>query len=71
MSYDAVASFPDAFVLWDAEDRMILCNDRYRALLPEGLGDAVGVHRQELAQVEGGGRQQHAGPGEGSAASLR
>ena len=32
--YDAVASFPEAFVLWDVEDRLVLCNDRFRTMLP-------------------------------------
>jgi len=36
--YDAVATFPEAFVLWDSEDKLVLCNDRFRALLPNRPG---------------------------------
>lgn len=28
----AIESLPDGFVLWDAQDRMIICNSRYKAL---------------------------------------
>ena len=28
---DAIESVPEAFVLWDAEDRLVLCNERYRS----------------------------------------
>ena len=27
---DAIASLDEAFALWDADDRLVLCNDRYR-----------------------------------------
>ena len=30
----AIAVLPDAFVLFDAEDRLVLCNDRYREVYP-------------------------------------
>ncbi|MFN4099576.1 MAG: PAS domain S-box protein, partial [Pararhodobacter sp.] len=32
----AVEALPDAFVYFDAEDRLVLCNDRYRSLNPPG-----------------------------------
>ena len=31
---DAIESIPDAFVLWDAEDRLALCNEHYREFYP-------------------------------------
>ena len=35
---DAIETIPEAFVLWDAEDRLVLCNTHFRVLhnLPEG-----------------------------------
>lgn len=48
---DAVESLPDGFVLWDAEDRLVVCNSRYRALM--GLGDEVlapGTRFEELVR---------------------
>ncbi|MBL8707291.1 MAG: PAS domain-containing protein [Rhodospirillales bacterium] len=42
--YDAVATFSEAFVLWDSDDRMLLCNDRFRGLLPpRPEGDWIGT----------------------------
>jgi PAS domain S-box-containing protein len=32
---EAVASIPEGFALFDAEDRLILCNDRFREIHPE------------------------------------
>ncbi|MEM8877396.1 MAG: diguanylate cyclase [Pseudomonadota bacterium] len=32
---DAVDALPDGFVLYDHEDRLVLCNDRYRAIYAE------------------------------------
>ncbi|NQU71926.1 MAG: CHASE2 domain-containing protein, partial [Rhodospirillales bacterium] len=32
---EAVASIPEGFALFDAEDRFVLCNDRFRELYPE------------------------------------
>jgi PAS domain S-box-containing protein len=31
---DAVNALPDGFVLFDADDRIVICNDRFRALYP-------------------------------------
>ena len=32
---DAVQALPDGFVLYDADDRLVLCNDRYKAIYAE------------------------------------
>ncbi len=32
---DAIESISDGFALWDADDRLVLCNSRYRDLYPE------------------------------------
>ncbi|MBS7812120.1 hybrid sensor histidine kinase/response regulator [Roseococcus pinisoli] len=48
---DAVERLPDGFVLWDAEDRLVVCNSRYRALM--GLGGDVlvpGFRFEELVR---------------------
>ncbi|MCK6450337.1 MAG: PAS domain-containing protein [Alphaproteobacteria bacterium] len=37
--FDAIESFPEAFVLWDADDRLVVCNERYRSLMPSVDGD--------------------------------
>ncbi|MCC7045629.1 MAG: PAS domain-containing protein [Alphaproteobacteria bacterium] len=39
--FDAVASFPEPFVLWDAEDRLVVCNERYRELFPPAMRDRL------------------------------
>ncbi len=45
----AVESIEDAFALFDAEDRLVLCNSAYRAALPQKLdGPAVGVGFEPL-----------------------
>lgn len=36
----AIDTLPDAFVLFDADDRLVLCNRRYRELYPQ-LGDMI------------------------------
>ena len=54
---DAIESVSEGFVLWDAEQRLVLCNSRYRDLSPAGTGDACpapdgvrleGEYEQEL-----------------------
>lgn len=48
---EAVESLPDGFVLWDAEDRLVVCNTRYRSLI--GLDDEPlppGLRFEELAR---------------------
>jgi PAS domain S-box-containing protein len=45
----AVESIEDAFALFDAEDRLVLCNSAYRVALPQKLdGPAVGVGFEPL-----------------------
>ncbi len=39
---DAVNALPDGFVLFDAEDRMVICNDRFREIYGAS-GDAIRV----------------------------
>ncbi|MCC6467379.1 MAG: PAS domain-containing protein [Alphaproteobacteria bacterium] len=47
--YDAVASFPEPFVLWDADDRLVVCNDRYRELVPpEKRGELNGRRFEDV-----------------------
>ena len=36
----AIETISDGFAIYDAEDRLVLCNDQYRALYP-GLGDVM------------------------------
>ncbi|MCU0887834.1 MAG: ATP-binding protein [Rubritepida sp.] len=36
----AVEALPEAFVLWDADDRLVTCNGRFRALFPLNPGAA-------------------------------
>ncbi len=38
---DAIESISEGFALYDAEDRLVLCNSRYREILYPGLADAV------------------------------
>ncbi len=46
---DAVESISEAFVLWDAKKRLVMCNSKYRLLYQLGEKDAVpGRHYDEL-----------------------
>ena len=36
---DAIESISEGFVLWDANDRLVLCNERYRALTHHETGE--------------------------------
>ncbi len=38
---DAIESISEGFALYDAEDRLLLCNSRYREILYPGMDDAV------------------------------
>jgi adenylate cyclase len=38
---DAIESISEGFALYDAEDRLVLCNSRYREILYPGIDDAV------------------------------
>jgi PAS domain S-box-containing protein len=45
----AVETIQDAFALFDAQDRLVLCNSAFRRTLPEGLaGPAIGRGFEEL-----------------------
>ncbi|WP_114965248.1 PAS domain S-box protein [Alkalilacustris brevis] len=48
----AVGSLPDAFVYFDADDRLVLCNERYIQLYPE-IGDLIapGVTFEEIVRA--------------------
>ncbi|MBL6430660.1 MAG: PAS-domain containing protein [Alphaproteobacteria bacterium] len=40
----AIEALPDAFVLYDADDRLVICNQRYRDLYSlERRGDPAGA----------------------------
>jgi adenylate cyclase len=38
---DAIESISEGFALYDVEDRLVLCNSRYREILYPGIADAV------------------------------
>src|SRR5262245_19150247 len=38
---DAIESISEGFALYDAEDRLVLCNNRYREILYPGIVDAI------------------------------
>ncbi len=38
---DAIESISEGFALYDADDRLVLCNSRYRDLLYPGIGDVM------------------------------
>jgi len=50
---DAIETIPEAFVLWDADNRLVLCNSNFQALhnLPDEA-IAAGVHYDQIAAVE-------------------
>jgi PAS domain S-box-containing protein len=47
----AVETIEDAFALFDANDRLVLCNSVYRGLLGEATGPLVGKSYEELLDV--------------------
>lgn len=51
---DAIESINEGFAIFDAEDRLVLCNQTYRSLWPE-VADMIvpGVHFDELAGLIG------------------
>lgn len=55
---DAIESISEGFALYDADDRLVLCNSRYREILYPGIDDAVvsGARFEEIlrAAVERG-----------------
>ena len=38
---DAIESISEGFALYDAEDRLVLCNSRYREILYPGIADVI------------------------------
>ena len=50
--HDAIESFPDGFVLYDSDDRMVLCNQAFREMWA-GINDLIkpGVYFRELAEA--------------------
>ncbi|MDB5412165.1 MAG: histidine kinase [Rubritepida sp.] len=47
----AIESLPDGFVLWDAENRLVICNSRYRSFMGVPPGVLVpGLRFDELAR---------------------
>ncbi|MEX2642025.1 MAG: PAS-domain containing protein [Acetobacterales bacterium] len=50
---DAINSIEEGFVLWDADDRLVLCNDRYRELRPAaGPHLKPGLSYAEMLDIE-------------------
>jgi len=50
--FSAVESTQDPIALFDAEDRLVLCNSAFRRTLPESLtGPAIGRHFEELLDL--------------------
>lgn len=49
---DAIGSLHDGFLLWDADDRLLMCNDAYLRIYPK-LADRVqpGMMFSELAEI--------------------
>ena len=47
----AVETIEDAFALFDASDRLVLCNSVYRGLLGEATGPLTGKSYEELLDV--------------------
>ena len=47
----AVETIEDAFALFDANDRLVLCNSVYRGLLGDATGPMVGKSYEELIDV--------------------
>ena len=46
---DAIGAMPDGFALFDAQDRLVLCNDKYLSLLPDhGAGIEPGISFSEI-----------------------
>ena len=71
---DALESISEGFFLYDADDRMVLCNSRYRELFPEGTlkemlkGGApahierfMAMHRMQGREVYGNPHRGYAG----------
>ncbi len=49
---DAVDSMPDGLLLWDADDRLVLCNNAVAAIQPDGMRHmALGRSFEEILRV--------------------
>ncbi|RVG76680.1 HAMP domain-containing protein [Sinorhizobium meliloti] len=50
---DAIESISEGFALYDSEDRLLVCNNRYREILYPGLDDAVvsGTHFEAIIRA--------------------
>jgi signal transduction histidine kinase/CheY-like chemotaxis protein len=55
----AIEAIPDGFVLFDREDRLLTCNERYRETYPESAGSMVAGVRFEDILRHGVERGQH------------
>ena len=55
---DAIESFSEGFALWDAEDRLVMCNSRYREMYapvgPENLQSGVAYWQHAVAPASSG-----------------
>jgi len=49
---DAIDSISEGFVIFDAEDRFVMCNEMYRRIYPEGAQHMIpGVSFEELVRI--------------------
>ena len=50
---DAIESISEGFALYDSEDRLLVCNSRYREILYPGMNDAVvsGTHFEAIIRA--------------------
>lgn len=48
---DAIESASEAFVIWDAEDRMVFCNSRYKSFFAEPENVRPGVRFDSLVEM--------------------
>ncbi|PPE80586.1 PAS domain-containing sensor histidine kinase [Kaistia algarum] len=53
--HDAIETISEAFVLWDAENRLVMCNSKYQQL--HGVPDAVLTVGTPYSEVVGAGNQ--------------
>ena len=59
---DAIETIPEAFVLWDADNRLVLCNSNFQEL--HNLPDEA-ITRRRILRVGGRGRQPAGGAQQG------
>ncbi|MEO8669342.1 MAG: histidine kinase dimerization/phospho-acceptor domain-containing protein, partial [Bauldia sp.] len=52
---DAIETISEAFVLWDAENRLVMCNSKYQQL--HGIPDAATISGTPYAEVIAAGRK--------------